>query len=45
MMTSKNVGVKFAYRFGHVNLLRAAHLGLLYDVNKGDYIKMLCSSG
>lgn len=45
MRPLKNADAEFAYGSGHVNPLRAVNPGLVYEADKGDYIKMLCGSG
>lgn len=36
---------EFSYGPGHINPVKAAAPGLLYDADKEDYIKLLCSNG
>ncbi|KAG2261694.1 hypothetical protein Bca52824_068773 [Brassica carinata] len=43
MNASKNAEAEFAYGSGHVNPTVAVHPGLVYDIDKEDYLNMLCS--
>ncbi|GAU37174.1 hypothetical protein TSUD_391630 [Trifolium subterraneum] len=36
---------EFAYGFGNVNRQQAVDPGLVYDINKQDYVQMLCNYG
>ncbi|CAH2033554.1 unnamed protein product [Thlaspi arvense] len=43
MNGSRNIGEEFAYGSGHVNPIKAADPGLVYETSKEDYLNMLCS--
>ncbi|MED6112421.1 hypothetical protein PIB30_061541 [Stylosanthes scabra] len=36
---------EYAYGSGQANPVQALNPGLVYDINKGDYVQMLCNSG
>ncbi|KAK9169964.1 hypothetical protein Syun_002104 [Stephania yunnanensis] len=45
MTATTNPDHEFAYGSGHLNPLKAAQPGLVYEAFEDDYIKMLCSIG
>lgn len=45
MDPTKSKGAEFAYGSGHVNPIKAINPGLVYQIEKSDYMKMLCSDG
>ncbi|KAK1379636.1 Subtilisin-like protease [Heracleum sosnowskyi] len=45
MDASKNPDAEFAYGAGHLDPVKAASPGLVYETSKYDYIKMLCTIG
>ncbi|WOG83106.1 hypothetical protein DCAR_0102280 [Daucus carota subsp. sativus] len=45
MDEAKNPHGEFAYGSGHLDPVKAVNPGLVYEVSKQDYIKMLCSIG
>ncbi|TYG65768.1 hypothetical protein ES288_D06G213300v1 [Gossypium darwinii] len=45
MSSGINMEAEFAYGSGHLNPLKAANPGLVYDANETDYINFLCGQG
>ena len=45
MNEKTNTDLEFAYGAGHLNPLKAANPGLVYDAGAVDYIKFLCGQG
>ncbi|KAK8350177.1 hypothetical protein E1A91_A06G180400v1 [Gossypium mustelinum] len=45
MRSGINMEAEFAYGSGHLNPLKAANPGLVYDANETDYINFLCGQG
>ncbi|KAL1813701.1 hypothetical protein ACET3Z_023766 [Daucus carota] len=45
MDASKNPDAEFAYGSGHLNPVKAANPGLVYETSKEDHLRMLCSIG
>ncbi|MCI05990.1 subtilisin-like serine protease [Trifolium medium] len=45
MVTYNDMAGEFAYGSGNVNPQQAVDPGLVYDINKQDYVQMLCNYG
>ncbi|TYH67852.1 hypothetical protein ES332_D06G217300v1 [Gossypium tomentosum] len=45
MSSGINMEAEFAFGSGHLNPLKAANPGLVYDANETDYINFLCGQG
>ncbi|KAJ9684408.1 hypothetical protein PVL29_016726 [Vitis rotundifolia] len=45
MNAKTNTDLEFAYGAGHLNPVKAANPGLVYDAGAADYIKFLCGQG
>ncbi|KAK6135892.1 hypothetical protein DH2020_030379 [Rehmannia glutinosa] len=45
MSVKTNTDAEFAYGSGHINPLKAKSPGLVYDIDKSDYVKFLCGQG
>ncbi|KAL6327029.1 hypothetical protein AAG906_013507 [Vitis piasezkii] len=45
MNVKTNTDLEFAYGAGHLNPVKAANPGLVYDAGAADYVKFLCGQG
>ncbi|KAF8010018.1 hypothetical protein BT93_J0866 [Corymbia citriodora subsp. variegata] len=45
MSPLENADAEFAYGAGHINPLKAANPGLVYDIEVEDYVQFLCGQG
>ncbi|KAG5557872.1 hypothetical protein RHGRI_007940 [Rhododendron griersonianum] len=45
MSATKNPEAEFAYGSGHINPVKAANPGLIYNAGESDYIQFLCDQG
>ncbi|THG15179.1 hypothetical protein TEA_009952 [Camellia sinensis var. sinensis] len=45
MSAETNSDAEFAYGAGHINPVKAANPGLIYDIEEAEYVRFLCGQG